>query len=294
MQRFAVNYGQARTSPAPRTLRLDFIPQKYNISGMSIFFKSRHAFSLIELSIVLVILGLLVGTVLSGQSLIRASELRNLSSEITRYQTAIYTFREKYFGLPGDITNATQFWGTDPDGCPTHTNRIAKTETCNGDGNGVFSNGTENFRAWQQLANANLITGTYSGVNGANTSNDSDPGINVPLMKYGKSNGFTLIYSPTTATYAYYGTTGNMIAIGYCGTWDCIQGAFKAEDTWNIDTKLDDGLPASGIIRPRNGSPTGHPNCSNGADNSAAAAATATYSTTDTTSAACGFYYMLK
>ena len=70
-----------------------------------------RAFSLVELSIVLVILGLLVGGILAGQSLIHAAELRAVSSEYQRYRTAIYAFRDKYLGLPGDITTATNFWG---------------------------------------------------------------------------------------------------------------------------------------------------------------------------------------
>ena len=68
-------------------------------------------FSLLELSIVLVILGLLAGGVLSGKSLIRAAELRTIGTERDRFRTAMYAFRDKYFMLPGDISNATSFWG---------------------------------------------------------------------------------------------------------------------------------------------------------------------------------------
>ena len=71
----------------------------------------RAAFSLVELSIVLVILGLLTGGILTGQNLIRAAELRSVVTEFQTYQTAVMTFRDKYFALPGDMTNATDFWG---------------------------------------------------------------------------------------------------------------------------------------------------------------------------------------
>ncbi len=53
---------------------------------------SNHAFTLVELSIVLVILGLLVGGVLSGQSLIHAAELRSISTDIARFQAMKSTF----------------------------------------------------------------------------------------------------------------------------------------------------------------------------------------------------------
>ncbi|PZP83692.1 MAG: type II secretion system protein, partial [Azospirillum brasilense] len=56
-----------------------------------------HGFSLVELSIVLVILGLLTGGILGGQSLIRAAELRTISTDANRYITAAQTFRDKYF-----------------------------------------------------------------------------------------------------------------------------------------------------------------------------------------------------
>ena len=63
----------------------------------------RDAFSLVELSIVLVILGLLVGGVLSGQALIQAAQLRAVSEEYTKYTTAALTFRDKYLATPGDM-----------------------------------------------------------------------------------------------------------------------------------------------------------------------------------------------
>ena len=72
----------------------------------------RHAFSLVELSIVLVILGLLVGGVLSGQSLIRAAQLRSVTTQFANYRAAVFTFRDKYFALPGDMANASAFWGS--------------------------------------------------------------------------------------------------------------------------------------------------------------------------------------
>ena len=72
---------------------------------------SSSAFTLVELSIVLVIIGLLVGGVLSGKSLIRASELRAVASEFSYYKIAIGNFKDKYSALPGDMRNAVTYWG---------------------------------------------------------------------------------------------------------------------------------------------------------------------------------------
>src|SRR3569833_319215 len=71
----------------------------------------KAAFTLVELSIVLVILGLLDGGVHTGQSLIRAAELRSVTTQYQRFLTAVQTFRDKYFALPGDMTNAHSYWG---------------------------------------------------------------------------------------------------------------------------------------------------------------------------------------
>ncbi|MFM9890490.1 MAG: type II secretion system protein, partial [Rickettsiales bacterium] len=91
----------------------------------------RYGFSLVELSIVLVILGLLTGGILSGQSLIRAAELRSVSTEYNRYVTAVQTFRDKYFALPGDMTNAQSFWGSSAN-CPgTSAQGNTDGKTCN-------------------------------------------------------------------------------------------------------------------------------------------------------------------
>lgn len=100
--------------------------------------KARHnGFSLVELSIVLVILGLLTGGILAGQSLIRASELRSVGNDVGRFYTATQSFRDKYFALPGDMAIATQIWGTQdntPGTCKTTPSTTILT--CNGDGNG--------------------------------------------------------------------------------------------------------------------------------------------------------------
>jgi prepilin-type N-terminal cleavage/methylation domain-containing protein len=60
----------------------------------------RRGFSLVELSIVLVILGLLTGGILTGQNLIRAAELRSAVTELQRHQASTQSFRDKYFAIP--------------------------------------------------------------------------------------------------------------------------------------------------------------------------------------------------
>lgn len=147
----------------------------------------QQAFSLVELSIVLVILGLLTGGILAGQSLIRASELRAVSTESSRYLTAAQTFRDKYFAIPGDMSNATKFWGDDNDVCPDAAVTNGTPGTCNGNSDGyVREPGTTNemMRFWQHLALTGLLEGSYSGVEGSvGNWYDATAGVNVPKSK---------------------------------------------------------------------------------------------------------------
>jgi prepilin-type N-terminal cleavage/methylation domain-containing protein len=64
---------------------------------------TRSGFTLIELSIVLVIIGLIAGGVLVGRDLIEAARIRQQITEIEQFKTAVNTFRIKYNGLPGDL-----------------------------------------------------------------------------------------------------------------------------------------------------------------------------------------------
>ena len=209
--------------------------------------RSQSAFSLVELSIVLVILGLLVGGVLSGQSLIRAGELRAVSTEITRYHTAVYTFRDKYFAMPGDMANATSFWGNADTGanggeCAAPlTNAGTGTQTCNGNGNGMFDWGPEERRVWQHLANAGLIEGRYSGI-----GPEMVAGSNVPASKLANN---SYRYLPEVPLYGKTAISNALrigrISSGYFGN---DEGILKAEEARNIDVKSDDGLADSGKL----------------------------------------------
>ncbi len=232
----------------------------------------RSAFSLVELSIVLVILGLLTGGILTGQSLIRAAELRSVTTDFQKYQTAVMTFKEKYFALPGDITNATDFWGaahTNPATCATTAS--TGTETCNGDGDGQpktynlsGTGSAENFRFWQHLSNAGLIEGSYTGINGAGTSvSNCENGVNVPSGKMSNSlwTATYAIGTQTSSTNFFSTTYGNRLDFGSPRTNGCADSILTPEEQWNIDTKIDDGKPGYGKIMSFKSTSTVSPLC---------------------------------
>ena len=250
---------------------------------------SKSAFSLVELSIVLVILGLLVGGVLSGQSLIRAAELRAVSTEFSRYTTAIGSFRDKYFALPGDMTNATSFWNTAAT-CPGVA-ATASAGACNGDGNGLLnlnaSTSNEIYGAWEQLALSGLVEGSYTGNSGDTTASNQTSIIatNVPRSKL-SSAGWTLYGLGNIAISDVFwpeGSYSNVLFFGAATTSNVTTGVIlKPEEAWNIDTKVDDGRPATGsVVSPENLGGTGTTNCSNTAGSITVSVAAAAYSLTN-------------
>ncbi len=214
--------------------------------------KTTKGFSLVELAIVLVIIGLITGGILTGQDLIRASELNSVMTDVNKYKTAVNTFKLKYNGVPGDIANATAYWGTASGGCPSGTG--TGTQTCNGDNDGVIEWAGESIRAWQHLANAGLVPGSYTG---SYTANTAIIGTNIAASKI-SSAGFT--FTSNADAFAYVNTIKNRLHFGsLTGTTDIYTygNALTTSEANSIDTKYDDGLPVVGLIR------SGHaPGCS--------------------------------
>ena len=259
--------------------------------------KRRRGFSLVELSIVLVILGLLVGGVLAGQSLIKAAQLRAVSNEYNRYFTAMKSFQDKYFAMPGDMNNATRFWGLDSAGtapfCYSNSGAASNSNgVCDGDGNGtlgwtIASRNAEMYQFWRELALAGIIEGSYTGITGPANYYNSIAGTNVPLSKYSggawaiavnAGGGGVVSFTPPRA--------GNAFIIGAAdGQWNST-GLLSPEDAWNIDTKLDDGKPGTGAVQSTNANVcVNNPGGSGGTG--AANAAGSTYLLTAGSAAAC-------
>jgi prepilin-type N-terminal cleavage/methylation domain-containing protein len=222
----------------------------------------RSGFTLIEMSIVLVIIGLVVGGILTGKDLIDAASQRAQVTQVERYNTAVNTFRVKYGNLPGDIPDpqASQF-GFQARG----------TQRAQGDGNGIiegygstadFYGGAESAGEttvfWVDLSTAGLIDG---GFNSASTTVIS--GLitgSANLSKYfpnAKIGNGTYVYVWSGGLGSNSGTGDGNNYFGVSGIINVDSGTAASMNTsttltvqqaYNIDKKVDDGFPQSGSI----------------------------------------------
>jgi len=218
-------------------------------------------FTLIELSIVLVIIGLIVGGVLVGQDLITAARIRAQISQIEKYNTAVNTFRVKYNAIPGDMT---------PDQAAAY-GFIARTGALgDGDGDGyvyglppvahpdqgIYTLGGETVLFWTDLSAAGLVDGGFNDNSDTwvNTNTDAGYAAEMPRAKIGNGNYICVNghYGDSNGNPA----TGNgfqiikLMSIGPPNPagFIAINAGLTALESFSIDQKIDDGLPISGRV----------------------------------------------
>ncbi|MBI5681844.1 MAG: prepilin-type N-terminal cleavage/methylation domain-containing protein [Deltaproteobacteria bacterium] len=102
----------------------------------------KRGFTLIELAIVLVIIGLIIGAVVKGGDLIDSAKMKRVKVDVDTWMAAAYTYFDKYNALPGDDTKASARW----------------SGAANGNGDGYFNDGN-NDRPWDHLRRAGLVDG---------------------------------------------------------------------------------------------------------------------------------------
>ena len=217
--------------------------------------RREDGFTLIELSIVLVIIGLLIGGIMLGQYLIRASEIRSTIKQIEQYKLAFNTFQLKYNAMPGDISaaNASQIGLATRSGSQGFGDSNGRIQDETGD---IWYLCGEPLLFWSDLNKSGLITGNYQGsgtCSGALTPAEVQNYLPPVLLG---TNNFYYVYSQGDKTYLQ-----TVTMIGIASSWPygpITPGAFSwfehevlaltPNQAFAIDSKIDDGMPLSGSV----------------------------------------------
>jgi prepilin-type N-terminal cleavage/methylation domain-containing protein len=224
--------------------------------------KAQKGFTLIEMSIVLIIIGLIIGGILKGQELINSSRQKNLITNIDATRAAIASFADRFQATPGDFSLAS-------------TRLVASIG--NGNGNGVVGAGAANVAGMDALlgVGATAVGATAAGeaeaqlfwchLTAANLIGSSSTDCTAAATVFGGGSPLPAASYPNTGFTVAYGTheidplrtlwlrvhRGPGAALTTAGS-----DAFSSKVMGEIDAKYDDGLPARGTIRAASGDTT--------------------------------------
>ena len=191
--------------------------------------RKQSGFTLIEIAIVLVIIGLLLGGVLKGQELINSAKVKNLATDFRNIPIYIYGYQDKFKALPGDDQNAVAHLGSAATLATTPAGTLA-----NGLINGYWNSNTvtdESIVFWQHIRLAGLATG--STVIPATIANDQDPYL--PQNSVGGRIGIES------------GSTNPPIA-NLKGSYIICSSHILGKFAKQLDTTLDDGVSNTGSL----------------------------------------------
>ena len=189
--------------------------------------KQQTGFTLIELAIVLVIIGLLLGGVLKGQELINSAKVKNMASDFKNTQVYIYGYQDRFRAVPGDDANAA-----------THvTNATTATTPAGMIGNGLI-NGEwdsvtptdESFLFWQHVRLAGLAAGPTT------FATAPELALYQPRNADGGRIGVQSVSTMTEIT-------------GMTGAYVICSGGILGRFARQLDTTLDDGETSTGSVR---------------------------------------------
>ncbi len=182
----------------------------------------QQGFTLVEIAIVLVVIGLILGGVMKGQQLVDSARVRSLITDVNGIRSAWFSFQDRYRSLPGDFPNAT-----------TQIDSAAVA----GNGNGKIDDGQERASVWQQLALAGFINGNFNGLRAA-TGTAQDVDCSADTCPRNPYNGYYKISFGSQASNA--SGPANEFFTG---------GQIPVDILSQMDLRLDDGKANSGRFR---------------------------------------------
>ena len=195
---------------------------------MSYITNKQNGFTLVEIAIVLVIMGVLLGGVLKGQELIKSAQVRNLIDQSSSIQAAYYGFVDRYHQIPGDMKGDAA--------CKLIGNQVPNCVGGNGKRVIEKNNWKEVSAVWAHLAAAGFIQGNYQG--GATSEATYRDPAQAPANAFGgllvlsRSDGYRTANPPAPEKLNL--VLGRNLPVGI------IQ---------QLDVKVDEGQPTTGTVR---------------------------------------------
>jgi prepilin-type N-terminal cleavage/methylation domain-containing protein len=189
----------------------------------------QSGFTLVEIAIVLVIIGLLLGGVLKGQELINSAKVKNFANDFRNIPLFIYGYQDKFKALPGDDAAADTHVGGTKASTGTQGNAVIE---------GAWDSTTatnESFLFWQHVRLANLAAGPTNTADTNYAPKNADGGV------------IGLASNSSTAPYI----------TGLKGTYVVCSVGILGKYVKQLDTTMDDGCPNSGSLMAIAGHPAG-------------------------------------
>jgi prepilin-type N-terminal cleavage/methylation domain-containing protein len=189
--------------------------------------RKQAGFTLVEIAIVLVIIGLLLGGILKGQEMIAQARIKNAINDFNGVTVAITSYQDRYRALPGDDANATTRWTTQTPGKGNGDGTIAGKYNANdtsGTG-GAPADGKESNLFWQHLRIAGFVSGLTTGTGSGTPPQNAVGGI-------------------VGVESAVVGTSG----LGFTSLIICSSN-LPDKVAIAVDTQTDDGTSAAGQVR---------------------------------------------
>lgn len=199
-----------------------------------------------ELAIVLVVVGLLIGGVLAARTMITASQINAFVRQMTQYDAAMGNFKNKFEALPGD----NDIFGLEV-GTELHGDGIIADNT-----NGRANYSGEIGRYWYDISQTGLESDNIIGyTNAADGSTGFQRGINLPKVHIG---AYTSVYVDNDNSGAgnnnYYRISENTLGSNADGITR--RESIIGQEAMSIDAKMDNNNSATGLVRSDNtGSP---------------------------------------
>jgi prepilin-type N-terminal cleavage/methylation domain-containing protein len=185
----------------------------------------QQGFTLVEIAIVLVIIGLLLGGILKGQELITSARVRNIADQNSGVQAAYYGFVDRFRQVPGDWVQANAAQAIP--GVLNGGNGNGRLDTDDGQWN-------EAMAVWEHLSRAGFIQGAYTG-------DAAEPTAATPnLAPRNAFNGFLILFR--SDDYVDLAAPAERLNL-------TLGRGIPVNVMRELDLKVDDGLPQSGVLR---------------------------------------------